>query len=525
VTEVLNAADFLVHRHAGCAAGDRVALAGSQDRTYRQLSDDVARLAAGLRALALRRDDRVLLVMADDVQMATTILALFHAGFVAVPVSTMLTGEELATITRDAGVRVVVATPECLGSVLPAVDASPEVAHLVLAGGADVDAAKDVRAGLAVWQWTELLGAATEDALPTESDSWALWLYTSGTTGSPKAAMHRHANIRYVYEAYGKQTLGIRSDDRCLSVAKMFFAYGLGNSMFFPLAAGATAVLLPQRPTPQTVGQRIREASPTLFFGVPTFYSSLLNSDLPEDVFSTVRLGVSAGEALPEIVQSGFKKRFGVDILDGIGSTEALHIFLSNRPDDVRPGTSGKPVPGYQVEVRDVDGRMVAPGMPGDLYVSGESIALGYWRRAEANRSVFQGKWLRTGDTYLVDDDGYYRCLGRSNEMLKAGGIWVSPVEVEERLVAHEAVADAAVVGLPDSTGIDKPAALIVRAPGHDDVTADDLIAWCRDGLASFKRPRTIEFAAEVPRTPTGKLKRFQVREMMLNLAKSEVSQ
>jgi benzoate-CoA ligase family protein len=522
--DIFNAADFLVHRHARDGAEDKIALIGSRTRTYGELSHDVASLASGLRGLGLRRDDRIVLVMADDVEMATSILAAFHGGFVAVPVSTMLNGHELAKIVQDAGACVVIATPEYLGAVAPAVDSSPDVRHLVIAGE-DSAASIPVRQDVTVTRWTDLLGPG-EPPAATDEDAWALWLYTSGTTGTPKAAMHRHANIRHVYETYGQQTLGIHNDDRCLSVAKLFFAYGIGNSLFFPLGAGATTILQPLRPTPQTIGERLMKESPSLLFAVPTFYSALLASDLPDDTFASVRWCVSAGEALPEVVQSRFKERFGVDILDGIGSTEALHIFLSNSPNDIRPGTTGKPVPGYKLELRDVDGHAVqTPGTPGDLFVSGESIALGYWRRADANRTVFQGEWLRTGDTYIVDDDGYYHCLGRSNDLLKAGGIWVAPSEVEERLLEHEGVDEAAVVGLPDGDGIDKPAALIVRSAGHDDVCADDLIGWCRDGLAAFKRPRTVEFASELPKTATGKIQRFRVREMMLELTKSEVLQ
>ncbi len=522
--DTFNAADFLVHRHVRSGAEDKIALLGSRTLTYGELSHDVASLASGLRGLGLRRDDRIMLVMADDVEMATSILAAFHGGFVAVPVSTMLNGHELAKIVQDAGACVVIATPEYLGAVAPAVDSSPDVRHLVIAGEESA-APTPVRQDVKVTNWTDLLGLGEPQAA-TDSDAWALWLYTSGTTGTPKAAMHRHANIRHVYETYGQQTLGIHNDDLCLSVAKLFFAYGIGNSLFFPLGAGATTILQPQRPTPESIGQRLMKEAPSLFFAVPTFYSALLASDLPDDAFASVRLCVSAGEALPEVVQNRFKDRFGVDILDGIGSTEALHIFLSNSPDDIRPGTTGKPVPGYKVELRDVDGHAVlTPGTPGDLFVSGESIALGYWRRADANRTVFQGEWLRTGDTYIVDAEGYYHCLGRSNDLLKAGGIWVAPAEVEERLLEHESVAEAAVVGLPDGDGIDKPAALIVRSPGHDDVCADDLIGWCREGLAAFKRPRTVEFATELPKTATGKIQRFRVREMMLELTKSEVLQ
>ena len=279
--------------------------------------------------------------------------------------------------------------------------------------------------------------------------------------------MHRHANIRHVYETYGRQTLDIRRDDGCLSVAKLFFAYGIGNSLFFPLGAGATTILQPLRPTPESIGERLKKETPQPLLRSADVLPRCWHQTCPMLTFASVRLCVSAGEALPEVVQNRFKDRFGVDILDGIGSTEALHIFLSNSPDDIRPGTTGKAVPGYKVELRDADGHVVlTPGTPGDLYVSGESIALGYWRRADANRTVFQGEWLRTGDTYIVDDEGYYHCLGRSNDLLKAGGIWVALAEVEERLLEHDGgVAEAAVVGMPDGDGIDKPAALIVRSP------------------------------------------------------------
>lgn len=522
--DFFNAADFLVHRQVREGIGDKAALIGSHTRTYRELSNDVARLAGGLRALGLRPNDRVVMVMSDDVEMATTILAAFHAGLVAVPASTMLTSGELEQILRDAGARAVIATAEYVDAVLPGVQSCSDIENFIVV---DADAAlmsRPVRAGLRIHLWAALLGDPQVPAL-TEPDTGALWLYTSGTTGKPKAAMHRHANIRHVYESFGRRTLNIRQEDRCLSVAKMFFAYGIGNSLFFPLAAGGTTVLQPLRPTPDSMRERLASTAPSLFFAVPTFYSSLVQSELPDDAFASVRLCVSAGEVLPVAVHSQFKNRFGVDILDGIGSTEALHIFLSNRPEDIRPGTTGKPVPGYQIEVRDDEGCTVAAGIPGNLYVCGESIAAGYWQRPEANQAVFQGGWLRTGDTYVIDESGYYQCLGRSNDLLKAGGIWVSPAEVEGRLLEHPSVAEAAVVGAPGEDGIDKPVALVVRAPGHEDVGAVELIDWCRRGLAAFKLPRTVEFSTELPKTATGKLQRYRVREILANVMSPRVAQ
>lgn len=510
--ELFNAADFLVHRHVRAGEGEKVALIGSQrELTYSQLAYEVASIAGGMRRLGLNRDDRVVLVMSDDAEMAVAILAAFHAGLVAVPVSTMFNSRELGSILRDCGARMAIATQDFLENTAAAAEAAPELAHLVV-----VDTGLPATAGsVSVSQWRDLYGPTTE-MTATSPDSWALWLYTSGTTGTPKAAMHRHANIRHVYETYGVQTLGIKSDDLCLSVAKMFFAYGIGNSLLFPLAAGATTVLQPLRPTPTSMAEKITASAPTLFFAVPTFYAGVLAAELPADLFHSVRLCISAGEILPEALQRTFHGRFGVEILDGIGSTEALHIFLSNTPDDIQPGSTGRPVPGYTLEIRDPDGLPVGPGTPGDLYVNGESIAVGYWRQTDASRTVFHGKWLRTGDTYLVDERGYYHCLGRTNDLIKAGGIWVSPAEVEERLRAHPAVAEAAVVGIPDKDGLDKPVALVVLTPGQETTTEVALIDWCRDGLAHFKSPRVVVFASELPKTATGKIQRFRVKERLL---------
>ncbi len=324
--------------------------------------------------------------------------------------------------------------------------------------------------------------------------------------------MHRHGNVRAVAETYGAQVLGIRPDDRCLSVAKLFFAYGLGNSALFPLSVGAAAVLDPARPTPATVAERMRADSPTLFFGVPTFYAALLAADLPADTFSTVRLAISAGEALPAELQRRFTERFGVEIIDGIGSTEALHIFLSNRPGQVRPGTSGTAVPGYAAKLVDDDGAEVPAGTPGHLLISGESLASGYWCRTATTRAAFDGEWMRTGDTYVRSEGGFFTCLGRSDDMIKAGGIWVSPAEVEACLLTHASVAQAAVVAVPDADGLDKPVACVVAAAGAT-VDEADLIAHCRESLAAFKRPRHVLVFDELATTATGKLRRFAVRE------------
>lgn len=516
MSEFFNAAHYLLDRRIEAGDGERTAVVSGETRlTYRALRDLSAAFADALRALDVRAGERVLFVCSDTPELLIGILGVWRRGAVAVPVSTMLTGGELAKIVADSGARMLVVTPEFAAAAgLAAADAA-ELAHLVAVGGAEL--APTATARVSAWEELVALGAPGEvppgPAAATLADSPALWLYTSGTTGLPKGAMHRHANIRVVCETYARDVLKITGNDVCFSIAKLFFAYGLGNAALFPLSVGATAVLEPRRPSPAVVVERMRRDSPTLFFASPTFFAALVAAELPADTFRSVRLCASAGEALPAALYRRFTERYGVDILDGIGSTEALHIFLSNTEGAVRPGTSGTPVPGYDVELRDGAGRPVGEDTPGALFVRGDSIASGYWCRTEASRAVFQGEWLCTGDTYTRSADGFYTCLGRSNDLLKAGGIWVSPAEVEERLLAHPAVAEAAVVGVADSNELDKPVACVVLAP-HRVATADELVIWCREGLAAFKRPRAVLIVDELPKTPTGKVQRFRLREL-----------
>ena len=518
-----NAAAWLVDRHVEQGRGDRIAVRGTRTLTYAELAVLSGDVAASLRGLGMRRDDRVVFVMSDDVELLGGVLGAFRAGVVAVPVSTMLGAHELAEILADCGARVVCATHEYADAVTAAIDLVPEVEHFVLAGSDHLPALS----AATVRSWEDFialgLGGSDQDraVASTDEDAWALWLYTSGTTGSPKGAMHRHANIRHVCRTYGDQVLGIRPQDVCLSVAKLFFAYGLGNSLF-PLSVGAITVLEPRSPTAQVIAERVSQDKPTIFCGVPTFFSHLMASDLPDDTFASVRLATSAGEPLPAPLQRRFTERFGVEIIDGIGSTECLHIFLSNRPGDIRPGTTGRAVPGYELQLRDPTGELVPQGQPGTLHVRGESIALGYWRRTAASRQVFVGEWLNTGDTYLENDDGYYACLGRSNDLIKAGGIWVTPSEVEARLLEHRLVDEAAVVGLLDADGLVKPVACVVT---QGTVTQEELIQWCREGLAHFKCPRAVIFADALPKTATGKLQRFKVRDLFAENAKRTLEQ
>jgi benzoate-CoA ligase family protein len=508
-----NAGAFLLDRHVADGRGDRVAVrCRGEELTYAQLLTLSARVGAALLRLGVRREERVMLVMADTPELLAAILGAFRVGIVAVPVSTMVTAADLGSLLADSRARVLICSSEFAETASAALGAAPAVTHLVVGGGAEPAVPEPV----VRISWEAALEGTDPDDAPTADtvdDSPALWLYTSGTTGLPKAAMHRHANIRHVCQTYGDQVLGIRPEDRCLSVPKLFFAYGLGNSALFPLSVGATTILEPRRPTPEIIVERVAQDDPTLFFAVPTFYAAMLGADLPADLLSGVRQAVSAGEALPAPLHARFSRHFGIDILDGLGSTEALHIFVSNAPGDVGPGTSGRPVPGYQVEIRDETGTPVTPGTQGSLFVRGESIATGYWCRTATTRRVFQGEWLATGDTYVEGPDGRFTCLGRTTDMIKAAGMWVTPSEVEARLLEHPAVHEAAVVGVTDADGLEKPIACVVPVPGAT-VSVQDLIEFCRSGLAHFKQPRVVLVVETLPRTATGKLQRFRVREL-----------
>ncbi|WP_409494623.1 benzoate-CoA ligase family protein [Amycolatopsis sp. cmx-11-12] len=511
-----NAASYLLDRHLAEGHGAKTAVVSPRrSLTYAGLAAETRRVAAGLKAIGVRPEERVLFCMVDDVELLTGILGAMLAGAVAVPVSTMVTGLDLGKVLADSRARVLCVSGEFAEQATIALGLAPEVTDVVL----DRAKAAELPSGIRAHDWCEL--STVDDAgfepAPTWEDSPALWLYTSGTTGKPKGAMHRHAGIRAVCETYARGVLDTGPNDRFLSVPKLFFAYGLGNSAFFPLAAGGTTLLEPARPTPGVIAARVRAERPTLFFAVPTFYAALLASDIPDDTFSSVRQAVSAGEPLPSVLYERFRDRFGVEILDGIGSTEALHVFLSNRPRQVRPGSTGVPVPGYEVALRDEQGAPVPDGQPGELFVAGPSIATGYWARYETTKQVFQGEWLRTGDSFVRNDDGSYTCLGRFNDMLKPGGIWVSPTEVEERLLQHPGVAEVAVVAAFDADGIEKPIACVVGVPGNP-LDADELIEFCRSGLASFKRPRGIVELGELPKTATGKIRRNVIRELVRDM-------
>ena len=374
------------------------------------------------------------------------------------------------------------------------------------------DTTPDLSVGVPVHRWQEFTDRTEVPVAPTTAASPGFWLYTSGTTGQPKGAIHRHGDIRAVCETYGRCVLAIASDDVCYSVPKLFFAFGLGNSLFFPLAVGASAVIDAEPPTPARAAELLARHQPTLFFAPPGFCAAMVDTAVPVEAMTSVRAAVTAGETLPAEVLRRFRGRFGTEMLDGIGSTEALHIFCSNHPGDVRPGWTGRPVAGYQLRLLDELGaEITAADTPGALWVRGESVAAGYWQRPELTESTFVAGWLRTGDVYQRSTDGYYRFVGRNSDMIKAGGIWVSPAEVEGVLVEHQDVLEAAVVGGRNADGLEVTVAFVVPGQGRT-VDPDALDAHCRARMAAFKRPREIRVVSELPKTATGKVQRFALR-------------
>jgi benzoate-CoA ligase family protein len=510
--QLFNACDYLLDRRLAAGDGERVALAGAAgDLSYAALHELVCRTAAGLRSVGLEPEQRLLMLMADTPEFVTVYLAAMRVGAIPVPVSTMLRAEGVTELLRDSRARFLAVTPEFAAVAAAAAGAAPELAGIV--------AVEPLDAPVPVRLLGDVSAAAPDESVyDTSADAPAFWLYTSGTTGTPKAAMHRHGSVQVVCETYGARVLGIRPQDRCLSAAKAFFAYGLGNSVLFPLSAGASAVLNAAPSRPDLIAEAAVKHGATLFFGGPTFFANMLRAAMPADALAGVRLAASAGEALPASLYQRWTAHFGIDIIDGIGMTEMLHIFLSNAPGQVRAGTTGRAVPGYDLRLVDEEtGQEVGDDVPATLFVRGASAATGYWSRYDASRQVYQGEWLRTGDTYVRDGDGYYTCLGRTGDMIKASGIWVSPMEVEARLLSHPAISQAVVVAAHDADGLEKPVAYVILEPGQAagaTVTEDELIEHCRTGLPSFKRPRRVIFTDSYPATATGKVRRVELRAM-----------
>ena len=510
VPQAFNAAYDLIERNLRAGRGERVAYVDDAGAyTYQELGRRIDRFAGALRALGLHQEQRVLLCLQDSIDFPTAFLGAIKAGIVPVAVNTMLRAPDYAYMLHDCRAIAAVVSRPLLAEMPRDRGATPFLKHLIVSGGPEAPGG--------CLLMSDLLERATPlaEPAPTLRDEPCFWLYSSGSTGAPKGTAHVHSSMLETAALYAQSVLGIGEADRVFSAAKLFFAYGLGNSLSFPLSVGATTLLMAERPTPDAVLQRLRSFDPTIFCGVPTLYASVLLAGLPPRGSLALRRCTSAGEALPREILKRWQDATGVDILDGIGSTEMLHIFISNRPGAVRPGTVGQPVPGYEARICDEDGRPVASGETGDLYVRGPTAAKYDWNQRDRTRSTFQGHWTRTGDKFHTDADGNFVYAGRADDMLKVGGIYVSPIEVEAALVAHPAVHEAAVVGREDSDGLTKPAAYVVLAPGQvaTPALAHELQQYIKGRLAPYKYPRWVEFLTELPKTATGKIQRFRLRQ------------
>ncbi len=497
-----NAADWFVDRNVRDGAAERVAFVDPARRlTYAELRTESARFASGLAAAGIMREQRIAVIMFDTVEFPVVFWGALRAGVVPVLINTLLPAETIAYLLADSrAVLAVVSAP-----LLPALAAILSMSRVVAVGeGSDYE---------------QFLGDGRgyEDPVRAHPDEAAFWLYSSGSTGAPKGVRHVHGSLRATADTYGRQVLGIQRDDVVFSAAKLFFAYGLGNAMTFPMSVGASSVLLPGRPTPDSVLEVMRTHQPTVFGGVPTLYASLLaHPGMGRGAGSKrLRRCISAGEALPRHIGETWSRAVGVEILDGIGSTEMLHIYLSNRSGDLQYGTSGLAVPGYEVRVLAEAGGDAADEEPGELLVRGPSAAEGYWNQREKSRRTFVGEWTYTGDKYVRQADGYYRYCGRTDDMFKVSGIWVSPFEIEGALIAHPAVLEAAVVGREDGDGLMKPQAFVVLREGAADGPdlKEELKQHVKERAGPWKYPRWIEVVPDLPKTATGKIQRFKLRE------------
>jgi benzoate-CoA ligase family protein len=533
VPDRFNAAAHFVDRNVAEGRGAHVAIeCGDARITYDDVLRDVNRTGHALRRLGVRPEERVLLLLLDGPEFVYSFFGAIKIGAVPIPLNTLWRPADYQHVIRDSRAGVLVVHAELLPQIEKIAVEDRSSLHQIIVVGTDVSAPY---MPFAAWISSESREMAAE---PTSRDAPAFWLYSSGSTGAPKGCVHLHHDMMVCAELFGTGVLGITPADRCFSVAKLFFAYGLGNALYFPFAVGATTILWPGAPAPQHVYGVIERHQPTLFYSVPTGYGMLLahqrvRADTqvgpcddnavgadprvrPGDDFdlSSVRLAVSAGEALPAALYERFKQRFGIDIIDGIGSTEVLHMFISNRPGAIRPGSSGLLVRGYDARLVDDAGGAVGVDEIGNLWIAGDSVCAGYWNQHEKTKNTIEGQWIRTGDKYTQDADGYYWYAGRTDDMLKVGGLWVSPVEVENALVAHPAVMECGVIGREDHDGLVKPMAFVVVRAGVSGTPelGRELQQHVRERLAEYKRPRWVEFLPELPKTATGKIQRFRLR-------------
>ena len=515
--EVFNVATYFVDRNVLEGRGDKTAIECGDERvSYRQLLERTNRAGNALLQLGVRPEERVALLLLDTPEFLYSFFGAIKIGAVAVPANTFLKPHEYEYLLNDTRARVVLVSE----ALLPQLQSIPRerlkyLREIVVVGG------NQQHPCLA-----ELMEAASPEleAEPTSKDDAAFWLYSSGSTGAPKGCVHLHHDMVVCSELYARNILRMNERDRCYSVARLFFAYGLGNAGYFPLGCGATTILSPERPTPANIYADIERYRPTLFFSVPSNYAALIvhyrlgyhGDDGREFDLSSIRHAISAGESLPASLFERFKQRFGVDILDSLGSTETLQMVIANRPGEAKPGSSGKIIPGYEAKIVDDDGGLMAPGEIGNLLIKGDSTCAGYWNQHEKTKETFEGHWFRTGDKYSRDEEGYFWYAGRANDLFKVSGRWLNPAEVESALIAHPAIREAAVIARDDENGLTKPAAYVVV---NDEFAAgaqliQELREWVAERIGNYKRPRWIEFLPELPKTATGKLQRYKLREL-----------
>lgn len=510
IPERLNAASVFIDAHLAQGRAERIALRWRDEVvTYRQLAANVNKTGNALRRIGVRPEERVLLVVLDSPAFVYSFWGALKMGAVPVPVNTALRSEDYAYLLDDSRAKTLIVSAELWSTVAPVVQS--RAIQTIIVGSAQEHETGGLR-------FTEWIASESHELDPelTHRDDAALWLYSSGSTGTPKGAVHQHRNLVYCSDTYAEEVLTIGPDDVTLAAPRLFFAYGLGGGMNFSLRVGATAALVSERPTPDGMFAAIQDYQPTIFFGVPTLYAAMLQVKDAEQHYtlSSVRVCVSAGEPLPSELFTRWQERFGVEILDGIGTTEALHIFLSNRAGQVRPGSSGVPVTGYEIQLHTEDNHAVVQGEIGDLLVKGGSLTSGYWRKRETSQQAIYGAWLRTGDKYYQDADGYYWYCGRADDMLKVSGQWVSPAEIEGLLFEHPAVLEAAVVGWEDTQRLIKPKAFVVLKEGQvaSPTLAEELSAFVKARTLPHKYPRWVEFVSALPKTTTGKIQRYKLR-------------
>jgi benzoate-CoA ligase len=520
--ETFNVATHFVDRNVKEGRGTKVAIECGDERvTYQQLLEKTNRTGNALLALGVRSEERVLLLLLDTPEFLYSFFGAIKIGAVAVPVNTQAKPQDYEYILNDCRARVAIVSEPLLPHLQSIPPERLRYLQEIVVSEVNQDFQSQGQRSQTHYSLQELIASASPEleAALTSKDEPAFWLYSSGSTGASKGCVHLHHDMVVCCELYAKGILQMKESDRCFSVARLFFAYGLGNAGYFPLGCGATTILSPVRPTPLTIYTDIERYRPTLFFSVPTNYAALLayhREDGQEFDLSSVRHAISAGESLPAPLFQRFKERFGVEILDSLGSTETLQMVIANRPGEAKPGSSGKIIPGYEAKIVDENGNSVAPGEIGDLLIKGDSTCSGYWNKHEKTKETFVGDWFRTGDKYYEDEEGYFWYAGRSNDVFKVNGLWLSPAEVESALIMHPAVREAAVVAREDKDGLTKAAAFLVLnaefAPSEQ--LAQELQEMVGEQIGGYKQPRWIEFLSEIPKTATGKLQRFKLREL-----------